>query len=80
MGGFSYFPHTEEDIKQMLDKIGVSSLDDLYGDVPSDFIYKKEYDLPEAMTEQQVREHFSSLEAKNQRLTITKTVTLTIFL
>ena len=43
MGGFSYFPHTEEDIKQMLDKIGVSSLDELYGDVPSDFIYKKEY-------------------------------------
>lgn len=70
MSGFSYFPHTEEDIKQMLDKIGVSSLDDLYGDVPSDFIYKKEYDLPEAMTEQQVREHFSNLEARNRRLKI----------
>lgn len=70
MSGFSYFPHTEEDIKQMLDKIGVSSLDDLYGDVPSDFIYKKEYDLPEAMTEQLVREHFSNLEARNRRLKI----------
>lgn len=70
MSGFSYFPHTEEDIKQMLDKIGVSSLDDLYGDVPSDFIYKKKYDLPEAMTEQQVREHFSNLEARNRRLKI----------
>lgn len=70
MSGFSYFPHTEEDIKQMLDKIGVSSLDDLYGDVPSDFIHKKEYDLPEAITEQQVREHFSNLEARNRRLKI----------
>ena len=51
MSKFSYFPQTEEDIRVMLDRIGVSSLDDLYSDVPSDCLYKGEYDLPEAMSE-----------------------------
>lgn len=31
---FKYFPHTDEDIKLMLDKIGVQRLEDLYADVP----------------------------------------------
>ena len=39
MGAFSYFPQTEEDIRVMLERIGVGSLDDLYADVPADFIY-----------------------------------------
>ena len=47
---FAYFPHTEKDINEMLERISLSSLEDLYSDVPSDFIYKGEYDLPEAMS------------------------------
>ena len=43
---FAYFPHTEKDINEMLERISLSSLEDLYSDVPSDFIYKGEYDLP----------------------------------
>ena len=39
----------------MLKRIGVNSIDDLYSDVPADYMYKGEYDLPEAMTEQEVR-------------------------
>jgi len=70
MSQFPYFPHTEDDIKQMLDKIGVGSLEDLYSDVPSDFIYKGEYDLPESMSEQEVRAFFESQAAKNPRLTV----------
>ena len=70
MSKFSYFPQTEEDIRVMLDRIGVSSLDDLYSDVPSDCLYKGEYDLPEAMSEQQVRDFFESLASKNSRLKV----------
>ena len=62
-GKFAYFPHTEEDIREMLERIGVSSLDDLYSDVPSDFIFKGEYDLPDAMSEQEVRDFFQDLAA-----------------
>ena len=70
MSKFCYFPQTEEDIRVMLDRIGVGSLDDLYSDVPADCLYKGEYDLPEAMSEQQVRDFFESLAAKNSRLKV----------
>lgn len=70
MAGFCYFPQTEEDIRLMLKRIGVGSLDDLYADVPSDFIYKGEYDLPSALSEQEVRDWFEGLAAKNTRLKV----------
>lgn len=54
----------------MLERIGVKSLDDLYCDVPADYIYKGEYDLPEAMDEQQVREFFEAVAAKNPRMKV----------
>ena len=69
-GKFAYFPHTEEDIRTMLQRIGVSSLDELYSDVPSDFIFKGEYDLPDAMSEQEVRAFFEGLAAKTPRKTV----------
>ena len=70
MSSFSYFPHTEEDIQQMLDRIGVSSLEDLYCDVPQEYIFKGEFDLPEALSEQEIREYFESLAAKNTKLKV----------
>ena len=66
---FSYFPHTEDDIKSMLERIGVESLEDLYSDVPQDVIYRKEYDLPDAMSEHQVRQYFDFLASQNQKMT-----------
>ena len=65
---FAYFPHTEDDIRQMLDRIGAGSLEDLYSDVPQDVIYRKEYDLPDAMSELEVRQYFDSLAAQNQKM------------
>ena len=70
MATFSYFPHTEDDIRKMLQRIGVSSIDDLYNDVPGEFLYKGEYDLPDAMSEQQIREHFAALDSRNTKLKI----------
>ena len=70
MGTFAYFPHTEEDIRAMLDRIGVASLDDLYSDVPDSFKYKGEYDLPSAMGEQEVRDFFDKLGRKNVQLKV----------
>lgn len=70
MAKFCYFPQTEEDIRVMLKRIGVSSLDDLYSDVPAEFIFKGEYDLPSAMSEQQVRDYFEALSSKNTKLKV----------
>ncbi len=36
-----YTPHTEEDIRQMLDRIGIGSLDELYAEVPESAKYTK---------------------------------------
>lgn len=54
----------------MLERIGVGSLDDLYSDVPDKFIYCGEYDLPDAMSEQQVRSFFESLDKKDLHLKV----------
>lgn len=63
-----FMPHTEADIREMLDRIGVESIDDLYSDVPSEVIFKEEYDIPEAMSEVELRKHFEELGRKNSRL------------
>ena len=63
-------PHTEEDIKVMLDRIGVKSIDELYSDVPSEVIYREEYDIPSSMSELELRRHFDELGKKNKALTI----------
>ena len=65
-----FIPHTEEDIRVMLDKIGVDTIDDLYSDVPAEVVYKEEYDIPSAMSEIELRKHFETLGKKNKPLTI----------
>ena len=65
-----YIPHTEEDIRAMLDKIGVKSTDDLFSDIPEEVIFKGEYDIPSAMSEIELRKHFKTLGDKNSRLTV----------
>ena len=39
---FKYFPHTETDLKEMLQRVGAKSLDDLYNDVPECIRFKGE--------------------------------------
>ena len=45
-----YIPHTQADIDQMLQVVGVDTLDDLYGEVPEQLKLKRELDLPSAMS------------------------------
>ena len=65
-----YIPHTPADIQEMLGRIGVKSLEDLYADVPAEFLRKGTYELPDAMSEQQVRDFFAKLEAMNTPLKV----------
>jgi glycine dehydrogenase subunit 1 len=65
-----YIPHTEADVKAMLERIGVKKLEDLYSDVPSEFLKKGAYALPDALSEQEIRDYFASLEAMNSRLKV----------
>lgn len=53
----------------MLKAIGVSSIDDLYADVPDSVRLKGDYDIPEAMSEVEVRKYFGQLAKDNRELT-----------
>lgn len=66
---YKYFPHTEADIKGMLEHIGIKSIDELYAEVPKQVRLKKDYDLPEAKSELEIRQFFAGLAAKNKQLT-----------
>ena len=53
----------------MLKVSGLSSLDDLYAEIPDSIRFKDEYELPEAMSEQEIRQLMESQELLNARLT-----------
>jgi len=66
---YKYFPHTEDDLKEMLAKVGVSRLDDLYAQIPDGIRFKGDYQLPSEMSELEVRDTFEKLASQNKQLT-----------
>ena len=68
--GFAYFPHTGEDIRAMLERIGLGSMDGLYADVPADMLFSGEFEIPDAMSEMEVRRRFKELSSMNTQLVV----------
>ena len=64
-----YFPHTEEDLQAMLEKVGVKTLDDLYAQIPDSIRFKGDYQMPLGMSELEVRQAFELLGSQNKQLT-----------
>lgn len=56
-----YFPHTPEDITEMLTTVGVDSLDDLFATIPDECRRRNELNLPEALTEWELDNHIDEL-------------------
>ena len=56
-----YLPHTGEDIAEMLQAIGVESLDDLFSTIPGACRRKTDLALPEPMTEWELNDHMEAL-------------------
>ena len=63
-----YFPHTQQDIQQMLAVAGVNSLDELFGEIPQQLLFNREFNLPEAMSEVEIRKYFETLGQRNADL------------
>lgn len=63
-----YFPQTEADIQHMLEVIGVSSLDELFRDIPEELRLKGDYQLPEGLSEVEVRQSLQQLGKLNKQL------------
>ena len=45
-----FLPHTSEDIQQMLERVGIKNLNELYAEVPESIRFKGDYDLPDTMS------------------------------
>ena len=66
---FKYFPHTDDDLKAMLEKVGVKSLDELFAEIPESIRFREEYGIPKSASEMEVRQFFQLLGSNNTQLT-----------
>ena len=66
---YKYFPHTGDDLKAMLEKVGVEQLDSLYAQIPESIRFHGDYRLPSEMSEMEVRDTFAKLGSANRQLT-----------
>lgn len=52
----------------MLAVAGVKSMDELFGEIPQQLLFNREFNLPEAMSEVEVRNYFEALGKRNSDL------------
>lgn len=60
-----YLPMTEEDKQQMLQTIGVQSIDELFSDIPESVRFQGEYNIKPAKSEPELMKELMELAAKN---------------
>jgi glycine dehydrogenase subunit 1 len=70
MKTFKYFPNTEKDINEMLEVVGVKSVDDLFKVVPKSIKKTSGFNLGAPLSEHELRENFNSISSKNKILEI----------
>ena len=64
-----YLPNSVPEIKEkMMEEIGISSISDLYSDIPDNLIFKGELKIPGPLAEAEVKEHVSGLLEENTTL------------
>lgn len=59
-----YLPQTEDNLKEMLETIGVASIDDLFEDVPEKYRFP-ELNLPEGVSELEILDELYTMAQKN---------------
>src|SRR5436305_4539696 len=61
----SYLSVTDADREAMLAAIGVSTVDELFRDIPENVRYQRELDVPRALAEAELQRHLEELAGKN---------------
>ncbi|WP_062355929.1 aminomethyl-transferring glycine dehydrogenase subunit GcvPA [Bacillus kwashiorkori] len=65
---FRYLPMTEQDKKEMLQEIGVASIDELFSDIPEKVRFKGQLNIKEAKSEHELFSELLTLSEKNANL------------
>ncbi len=65
-----YLPHTAQDIEEMLKVTGASSLDDLFSSIPKKLRLTKPYNIPSALSDDNLTKHMKNLAGQNKELVI----------
>lgn len=60
-----YIPTTDAERAAMLQTIGVSSIDELFADIPDDLRFRGRLNLPHALSEAETLQHLKDLAARN---------------
>ena len=58
-----YIPHTREDVRRMLETVGIEKLEDLFRTLPEAYRLSKPLDLPEPLSEPDLLRYFQELQA-----------------
>ena len=60
-----YIPNTDADCQKMLEQIGVSSVEELFADIPKKTRLRRALGLPPPLSETELSFHLRELAAKN---------------
>ena len=60
-----YLPHTEDEIRTMLERIGVASIDELFAPIPESYRLSQPLNLEPALDEASLISHLTSLADRN---------------
>ncbi len=63
-----YLPMTEEDKKEMLQTIGVQTIDELFSDIPESVRFKGDLKIKEVKSEPELLKELSQMASKNANL------------
>lgn len=62
-----YLPHSDADIRDMLGRIGVSAIDDLFATIPPDYVRREPLELEPALDEATLMSHVAALSEQQRR-------------
>jgi len=63
-----YIPHTDEEIRRMLEATGAGDIEELFSSIPGEHRCERMLDLPEGLSEMELMRHMGALATKNTSL------------
>ena len=62
----TYIPHTSTELQEMLNVIGVKTIDELFAEIPNNLRLNKDLDIPCGMSELEMTRELTSLSEMNK--------------